>query len=189
MTQVYGVQQTIAALKQIDPELLKQTRKDLKVAAEPIATSIRAYIPNQPPLRGFRHNGRTSWKPSGIQIKVKTDFSKRAFAGERSLVRIVVGGRKNATGMAALEIADMAGKVNKIATSGRTTPYNYKGTKRTHAKRGQGRAMIDYLSGSFSSPSRFVYRAAELHKAKVQQTVLESLQKVSKKVNNELLVK
>lgn len=190
MTEVYGVQQTVAILKKVEPELLKQMRKDLRVAAEPLATSIRSYIPNDPPLRGFRHNGRTAWNPTGISVKVLTSFAKKTFTRQdQHLVKIVVGGKKNTTGAAALEIADMAGKVNKISTSGKTSPYDYRGRKRSHKLNGQGRAMIDYLSGRYSSPSRFVWRGAEVQRSKVQQSVIESIKKYSDQVNNELLVK
>lgn len=188
--QVYGVQQTIAELKQIEPKLVTQVRKDLRVAAEPVAASIRSYIPNQPPLRGMRHKGRTSWQPNNVKVTVKTNFSKRAMNREQSLVSIWVGGKKGTVGAAGLQIADMAGRVGKVRTSGRTREYT-RGTnnKVSHRLNGQGRSMIDYLTGNWGRPSRFVWRAAELHRSSVQTSVLESLDKVSKEMNKNLLVK
>lgn len=187
--QVYGVQDTIRTLKTLEPELLKQARKDLRVAAEPMASSIRDYIPNEPPLRGMRHNGRTAWKPSNIKISIKTDFSKRAFTREQALVKVVVGGKKGTPGTAGLQIADMAGRANKVR-KGKTRQYS-RGTASnvSHRLNGQGKAMIDYLNANWGRASRFVWRAAELHKSTVQTSVLASLDKIAKEFNNKLQVK
>ena len=38
--QVYGLQETIAELQKFEPEMLKQARKDLKVAAESYSETI-----------------------------------------------------------------------------------------------------------------------------------------------------
>ncbi len=189
MVQVYGVQDTIRILKTVEPELLKQARKDLRVAAEPMAANIRDYIPNQAPLRGMRHNGRTSWQPNNIKVSIKTDFSKRAFTREQPLVKVVVGGKKGMVGTAGLQIADMAGRANKVRTSGRTRQYDRMGSSRTHRINGQGKAMIEYLNGNWGRASRFVWRAAELHRSKVQTSVIGTLDKISKEFNNKLMVK
>jgi hypothetical protein len=185
---VYGIDQTVAQLKLLDENLVKDLRKDLRIAAEPIATSIKAYIPNQAPLRGMNHSGRTSWNPSGMKVSVKTSFTKRVVRNEASLVSIVVGGKKGTPGAAGLQIADMAGRRNKVGR-GRTREYAYKGGTRTHALNGQGREMIDYLSGRNGPASRFVWRAAMIQLPAVQSAVLVSLEKASKKVNARLVTK
>ena len=188
--QVYGVQQTIATLRIIGPELINQARKDMRSAAEPIATSIEAYIPNEPPLSGFRHRGRTSWQPNSFRATVRTDFSKRAFNREESLVKIVVGGKKGTMGAAGLQIADMAGRKNKIKASGRTREFTRNGVQMSRRLSASGaRNMVDYLSGRFSSPSRFVWRAAMMQVPAVQASVMNSLDKLTKEINQRLLVK
>lgn len=187
MVQVYGVEDTIATLRKLEPELYKQAVKDMKVAAEPIAQSIRDYIPNQPPLRGFRHRGRTSWNRSGVKVAVSVSFSKRNIREERSLVRIIVKG--DVPGMPGLFIADMAGKRNKIQRSGRTRTYIRLGRERTHRRNGQGESMIDYLNGFWGTASRFVWRAAELHKGKATISVIATIDKISKDFNKRLMVK
>jgi hypothetical protein len=189
---VFGVDQTIAELRLLDENLIKDLRKDLRVAVEPIATSIKAYIPNQPPLRGkngrggMQHNGRTSWQPSSVKVSVKTSFSRRTITNEQGLVSIWVGGKKGENGAAALQIADMAGKRGK-ASGGVTREYDYKGGTRRHRKNGQGRAMMDYLNGRYSTASRFVWRGAMLQLPAVQSAVLLSLEKASAKVNARLV--
>lgn len=187
--EVYGVQDTIRKLQLFEPEMVKETRKDMRVAAEPVAASIRDYIPNEPPLRGMRHNGRTSWQPSSVKVNVRTDFSKRAFTREQSLVKIVVGGKKGTIGAAGLQIADMAGRRNKVRTSGSTRQYTRNGTQMSHRLNGQGKSMIEYLNANWGRASRFVWRAAELHVPRVQGTVLATLDRLMKETSQKLLVK
>jgi hypothetical protein len=192
--QVYGIPETIKELELVNKKIITRARADLKVAAEPMKASISSYIPDAPPLMGrqfdrrggMNHSGRTGWNKSAIKITVKTSFSKRAQKNETSLVSIWVGGKKGTYGAAGLQIADMAGRRGKVKTSGRTREYAYKGGTRSHAIAGQGRSMIDKLQGK---PSRYVWKAAMLHMGTVQQSVLQSLDKVSKEVNKNLVVK
>jgi hypothetical protein len=192
--QVYGIPETIKELELVDKKIVLQARKDMKVAAEPMKASISSYIPDSPPLMGrqfdrrggMNHSGRTGWNKSAIKITVKTSFSKRTQKNETGLVSIWVGGKKGTYGAAGLQIADMAGRRGKVKTSGRTRDYAYKGGTRSHAIRGQGASMIDKLQGR---PSRYVWKAAMLHMGTVQQSILQSLDKVSKDVNKNLVVK
>ena len=135
----------------------------------------------------MRHNGRTSWNSSSIKIRIVTDFSKRAFKNEKPLVKIVVSGSN--PGMAGLFIADMAGKRNKVRTSGLTREYQRLGKSRRHRLNGQGRSMIEWLTANWGTPSRFVWRAAEMHRTTAQASVMNSLDKISKEMNQKLLVK
>lgn len=187
--QVYGVEDTIRKLQMFQPELIKESRKDLRIAAEPIASSIRDYIPNEPPLLGMRHNGRTSWQPNNVRVTVRTDFSKRAFKREESLVKIVVGGKKGSIGAAGLQIADMAGRRNKVRSSGSTRQYVKNGRTMSHRLNNQGRSMIEYLTGKYATPSRFVWRAASLHVPRVQASVMQTIDKLMKETNQRLMVK
>jgi hypothetical protein len=135
---------------------------------------------------GMNHKGRTGWNKAAIKVTVKTSFSKRTQKNQTSLVSIYVGGKKGTYGAAGLQIADMAGRRNRVKSGGRTRDYAYKGGTRSHAINGQGRSMIEKLQGR---PSRYVWRAAMLHMTTVQTSVLQSLDKVSKQVNQNLVVK
>jgi hypothetical protein len=192
--QVYGIPETIKELELLPKKLVNTARSDLRVAAEPMRASIESYLPDAPPLMGrqfdrnggMNHKGRTGWNRSAIKVSVRTSFSKRTQKNEASLVSIVVGGKKGTYGAAGLQIADMAGRRNKVKSGGRTRDYAYKGGTRSHAINGQGRSMIEKLQGK---PSRYVWRAASLHFNTVQTSVLQSLDKVSKQVNKNLVVK
>jgi hypothetical protein len=164
---VYGIDATIRELKKVEPTAIKDLRKELRVAAEPIATTIRSSLPSQAPIRGMRHKGRTGWNVSAVRTKVKTDFSKKASARGYAIVSIWVGGKKGTPGTAALQIADMAGR-------GRTT------------KTAKGRAMIRALNGA---PSRYVWKKAEQQLPGISREILISLEKTSAKVNKNLVVK
>lgn len=187
--QVLGINEVIRELQSVEPQSVREIRSDLRVAAEPLATSIKDYIPNAPPMSGFMHRGRTSWSPQNIKVNVKTNFSRRAAKNEHSIVSIWVGGKKGTIGAAGLQIADMAGKRNRVRSGGETREYAYRGTTRTHRLNNQGRKLIEQLNGTFSSPSRFVWRAANLQLPKVQESVLKSLDTVYKKVNQNMQVK
>jgi hypothetical protein len=163
-------------------------RKDLRVSAKPIASAIKAYIPSTAPLSGMQHGGRTSWQPQNVKVAVRTSFTKRVARDELSIVSIVVGGKKGTDGAAGLQIADMAGIANKT-TTGQTREYIRNGKKRTHRKNGQGKALIEYLNGRYSSASRFVWRGAQTQLPSVRAAVLASLEKASKKVNAKLVMK
>jgi hypothetical protein len=192
--QVYGIPETIKQLELLPNKLTNQARIDLQVAAEPMRASIQSYLPDAPPLMGrqfdrnggMNHKGRTGWNKAAIKVTVKTSFSKRTQKNQTSLVSIYVGGKKGTYGAAGLQIADMAGRRNRVKSGGRTRDYAYKGGTRSHAINGQGRSMIEKLQGR---PSRYVWRAAMLHMTTVQTSVLQSLDKVSKQVNQNLVVK
>jgi hypothetical protein len=192
--QVYGIPETIKELELVERKLVNQARSDLRVAVEPMRASISSYIPDAPPLMGrqfdrnggMNHKGRTGWNKAAIKVTVKTSFSKRAQKNQTSLVSVFVGGKKGTYGAAGLQIADMAGRRNRVKSGGRTRDYAYKGGTRSHAINGQGRSMIEKLQGR---PSRYVWRAAMLHMTTVQTSVLQSLDKVSKQVNKNLVVK
>jgi hypothetical protein len=166
-SRVTGVADTVRILNKLDKEIVKNARKDLRTGAQPVADAVKANIPNEAPLRGMIHNGRTAWKPSGVTAKVKTNFSKKAQRNETSLVSIVVGAKgKNATGAAAFQIADMAGR-------------------KARGKTRSGRAMINKLNG-INKASRYVYPAAERQLPYVRNQVEDTIKGLSTSLNNEL---
>ena len=185
---VYGVDQTIATLRLVEGTIVTTARKDLKSAAEPLATNIMSWIPDAPPLSGMQHSGRTSWDRSNIKATVRTNFSKRAAKNEHSIISIWVGGKKGTKGAAALQIADMAGKRNQTSR-GETREYTRRGRTQKHTINGQGRALIDNLGSRYASPSRFVWRGAMSQLPKVTSDVLVILEKVSAHLNAKLVIK
>jgi hypothetical protein len=166
-SRVTGVADTVRVLNKLNKQIVTDARRDLRSGAQPVADAIKSNIPNQAPLRGMIHNGRTAWKPAGVTAKVKTNFSKKAQRNETSLVSIVVGAKgKNATGAAAFQIADMAGR-------------------KARGKTRSGRAMINKLN-SINRASRYVYPAAEREIPYVINQVEGTIKGLSTSLNNEL---
>jgi hypothetical protein len=181
-----GIDEVAKTLRAIDNDLLKRARKDLRTGAKPVADAVRNNIPTQAPLRGMAHNGRTAWQPSGVKVRVKTDFSKKATKQGTSLVSIVAGAQaKYAQGSAAFQIADISGRKRSSGRSDPIKPYPYKGGMRTHRKNGQGRAMIRALNAQ-GRASRYVYPAALREVPFVQDVVRGTIRKLQNDYNRKL---
>jgi hypothetical protein len=164
---VVGIAEVAKTLKGIDNDLVKQARNDLRTGAKPVATAVKNNIPTEAPLRGMVHNGRTGWKPAGVKVTVKTNFSKKAERKGTSLVSIVAGSQgKNSQGSAAFQIADIAGR----SRGGKTK---------------SGRAMVRKLN-SQSRASRYVYPAALREIPLVQDVVRGTIRKLQQEYNRKL---
>jgi hypothetical protein len=162
---VVGIAEVSKTLKTIDKDLVNQARKDLRTGAKPVADAVKQNIPSEAPLRGMIHNGRTAWKPSGVKVTVKTNFTKKAERKGSSLVSIVAGAQgKNATGGAAFQIADMSGRKRRGNTA-------------------SGRAMIRALNDN-GRASRYVYPAALRQVPYVQDVVRGTIRKLQRDYNN-----
>lgn len=164
---VTGVVYTVNQLKDLDKKIINQARKDLRTGAQPVARAVKANIPTESPLVGMVHNGRTAWKPSGVKVTIRTNFSKKAERKGFSLVSIVAGSRgKFAQGSAAFQIADIAGR-------------------KARGKTASGRAMINKLN-SKGRASRYVYPAALREIPYIINEVKGTIKGLSKSLNNEL---
>jgi hypothetical protein len=164
---VTGIAEMTKTLKGIDNDIVKQARKDLRTGAKPVADAVKQNIPSEAPLSGMVHNGRTAWKPSGVKVTVKTNFSKKAERKGTSLVSIVAGAQgKNSQGSAAFQIADMSGRKRKGNTR-------------------SGKAMIRGLN-STGRASRYVYPAAERQLPYVQDVVRGTIKKLTRDYNRKL---
>jgi len=158
---VVGIAEVSKTLRAIDKDIVNAARKDLRTGAKPVADAVRNNIPSEAPLSGMVHNGRTAWKPSGVKVTVKTNFTKKAERKGTSLVSIVAGAQgKNAMGAAAFQIADMAGRKRRGNTA-------------------SGRAMIRGLNAK-SRASRYVYPAALRQLPYVEDVVRGTIRKLQR---------
>jgi len=165
--QVTGIAEATKALRAFDKEIVNKARKDLRTGAKPVADAVRNAIPNEAPLRGMVHNGRTRWQKSGVKVNVKTNFTKRAEKRGTYLVAVVAGSPKNYDkGAAAFQIADMAGRKRK-----------------GHTRAGQ--AMIRKLNAE-GRASRYVYPAALRELPFVQDVVRGTIKKLMNDYNRKL---
>jgi hypothetical protein len=160
-----GVKETIAELKKLDPELLKQMRKDIK--NEPglsnAVSAIKGKIPPISPLSGMVHNGRTSYK----RARVSTSFTPSVRldrVNQRSIVTINTTPPKDGIGF---QIIDMVGKGNR------------RGSKKA----------LGMQSGLTGRPSRYVWKAIEGKETSLSGAVVNIINRYSEKVNIRLRIK
>lgn len=162
---ITGVKETIAELKKIDVDLLKQMRSDIK--REPglvnAMSAIKSKAPQISPLSGMIHNGRTAYARPNVSISFRPG-GKMGMSNERPLVTINTTPPKRAIGF---QIIDMVGR----------------GSKANSAK---ARGMQKRLEGQ---PSRYVWKAVEGKREGLNQAVVNIIKSYSDKVNIRLRVK
>jgi hypothetical protein len=56
-----GIRESLNALKSVEPELMKDLRKEIKTEMTSQASPILEAVPVLTPLKGMGHAGRTSW--------------------------------------------------------------------------------------------------------------------------------
>lgn len=55
------VRRVIKALKEIDPQIVKDLRRGLRTKLSSVAQQVASAVPQDPPLSGFRNAGGTQW--------------------------------------------------------------------------------------------------------------------------------
>ena len=186
----------IRELNKIEPELVRQMKRDLKEIAEIPRAAVRSEIPQRPPLRGMKRVlspiGKTwNTRRNARTVTIKTKSPRRAVGfGTKGagIVSLVISSP-------ATIIADMAGRGNmKASIDGRRTDWyvypNAKGTTdntrpgyRRHRVNKQGYRMVEALGGS---PSRFVYPAVEEVMPRTADRVSETIAEFTRVIEREI---
>lgn len=195
----------VKKLKEIEPGLAKEYRKEINRIAKPVADEIRKRIPNQPPLSGmgftvrrispvtgetsyYVNEGRLNWIGNG-----KFNESARGKPkGPKSLTvssAVKPSGRSATTPIAkviinspAVSMADMAGRKTNGRMGARSREYTYRKrngeiVRRRHSVNGQGRKMIEELTSRYGRASRFGWPALEKQVDRVALEIDKVLQK------------
>lgn len=180
----------IAKLKEIQPSLAREFRKEVKKIAKPVDDEIKRLIPAQPPLSGMgfvirresrltgnisysTNEGRLNWLGTGA-FNDGTSKSK-AQGPKATTIRTGVkpSGKSLTTALAkiildspAVSMADMAGRGSGGRSGVRSREYTYRKrngeiVKRRHMVNGQGITMIRELTSKYQKASRFGWRALE----------------------------
>lgn len=112
---VENVAQTFKVIRNIDPGLVKELRKDLSSDLKPLAKAIAQKYPSQPTLSGFMQTyGRWGWDKVTGTVKI-TPGKTRKGAGRNNLVSLSMN-YKTATPF----VLDMIGRKNPgISPQGR----------------------------------------------------------------------
>jgi hypothetical protein len=167
------------ALRQIEPGLLKEMRKEIRAIAKPINQQIKANIPKQAPMSGMaRGSGRLTWL--GDKKPQSTSILNRIKASGHSLTTPLVAIQLNS---ASVSMSDMAGRVNKSRPMSREYVVrlaNGEIQKRRHRVNGQGKSMIQTLGGR---ASRYGWPALENRIDRVVREIDKVLEKYYRLAN------
>jgi hypothetical protein len=160
----------IDVMKQIDPKMVKELRKDFRRIGRPVVKGIKTSIPTEAPLSNMVTKvGRLSWSLTMNQSRdIKSVVIRDRKRAPRSKYPIV-GLVQAVVRAAPVALADMAGRSGAyINSKDETREYDYTGPqkgkpagqlgRRKHKIRNQGRRMIENLGGR---GSRYVYPGAE----------------------------
>jgi hypothetical protein len=154
---VVGARETLAALKKLDPELRKQTVREIKSAGRPVLATARSLVPSQAMSGwGAGNWGARGWDDPARTLKVR--FGGRA-AKKRQQWRLLSLKQEGAAGA----IFDLAGK-----QGGNGTPQSR-----------QFLANVDRFGG----PSRTVWPAVEKNKDAAEATIVAALRKAESTIN------
>lgn len=186
VSKVKGLQSTIKELQKVDKEFYNQSKKEMTSLAKPLALKIRQGLPEHVDGRklGFSHSGRTAWDKGAVKTSTKFSTAKPRPNKPNHLIRMVF----NTPGSAGLNLVDMAGRRNKVRTTGRTRPYKRNGKTMTHALSGQGASMIGKLTKlAGRKASRYIWPGAEREKPTIERGILRAVEDASKRVNRNLV--
>ena len=207
-------EELIRELNRIQPELVKQLRKDYRQIAKPVQAAVKSAIPEDPPTSGVHKKkpqrttsgfrpvaipGRLSWGAnSQNKMRKARSVGIQTFSGMRAR-RNMKYNRMTAGAIARLKVdsaatvvADLAGSSKKYVNSKSVTrEYNYSRSatgKRIHRIQGQGQSMIEALNrkNNSSTRSRFVYPAAEKSIPSILPKMNSSLQRAYDIVNGRM---
>lgn len=154
---VTGAKDVLKALKDLDPELRKETQAEMRRAVAPMQAAARDYVPSKPPLSGWRATGRLAWTNkarTGIKTRIGGRYSKTA----------------NSWPLVTLIQSDPAGSVFDIAgrsSSGRDP---------------RGQNLIAVLNARYGRASRSMWRAAEKTLPEVQDAVIAAVDAASQTI-------
>lgn len=181
--QVQGVKEVQRILKQLDAKAQRQTQAMMRKAASPMTAQAKALTPAVAPLSGWAHQGRTGWRTSEVQSKIKVATGGRAIRKNQTwpLLTLTQG---NAAGM----IFDWAGRSNWTGRKPRSAPYP--GRPSGHRLNGQGDSLVRNLprlgAVKGSKYSRVLFPAFVATRDEVVDAVLDGLDQVAKQINREI---
>jgi hypothetical protein len=200
---VGDVKAMLKRLRDIEPGLVKEYRREINKIAKPVVAQIKINIPNQPPMSGMGfvikrtskrtgvtsysiNEGRLNWAGTG-----RSDGKSKNFRPNDLQVSSAIkpSGRSATTPIAkiilksaAVSMSDMAGRKarGKFGTQSREYTYRKRNgeiVKRRHRVNGQGVNMIRVLQSRNGSASRFGWPALENKIDQVSREIDQILQK------------
>ena len=177
--EIKGIQETMKALKEIEPDYAKQIRKDIKNAGTPVLSAARSLIPVAPPLSGMARGnlikGRagTKWSSEGA---TKGFIIKTNKSGQKARSVIFKSG----------ETIDFAARPYQLLT---LTQRDAAGSIWDHAGRRTKGRFVTNLQMQGSYQPRAAEPGVEAARPAVEIEVIAIVDKVMKKTNTKLKVR
>jgi len=171
-TKVTGLDRAVRQLNNVDKDIVKQLRKDMRQESSPILKDIVSAVDVGAPLSGMRGSSRTSW--SGV--KGGFSFRPNAKAKTGGYVPIISMTLRSKGKTAGFEIAEMAGSKNLIFSKNKA----------------RGRQFVSALQKSSGSPfkaGRFGYSQFLKRRPEVQQAVIKIIQDFSDQFNKKIRIR
>lgn len=156
----YGVKETIREMRKLEPEMLKDMRKNIRQITQPAVSAIKSNSPKVAPLSGMANNGRSGYTRPKVSVQI-TPSSRSAFGSTTAnLVAIKAEGTGKQYGF---EISDMAGRAGNDGKYTQTRKFVDPRTGNIVRRKinGQGTNMIRVLNSRYGPASRFVYKNLE----------------------------
>ena len=188
---VEGLEETIKALKEVEPEAVKSMRKEIRsvVTASGALSNVRMKTPVVAPMSGMDHNGPTRWggvKSVTTSVSLRTTTYQR---GKRSYPIIkIVASNKEALGFDYAELAGIRRRLARPRSKIRNT--GLRGTQRgdgSIALNGQGDNFIKVLQERVGkTPGRFAFAAVFSKRREIEYNSQKVLDKYAETVNRKL---
>lgn len=201
------VRAMVRKLREIEPDLVKQFRREVKAIAKPVQDQIKQNIPKTAPMSGMGHviarrgnyyinEGRLMWAGNGQRGISASGKVKNAKPDSLTLNQAIKpSGRSLTTPIAKIilnsapvSMADMAGRAGGNTSRGISREYTYRKrngeiVKRRHRVTTQGRQMIANLAGA---ASRYGWSALENKLGAVEREIDKVLEKYYRIANRGL---
>ena len=149
-------------MRQAAPDLLKEIDKANREAAKPILAYAKSIVPNNAPISGWAHNGRTGWNSQAVQ---KGMVFRAGRQSRTSDYRALLEFRQNNAAGAIFEVLGRKGQ----------------------PKTEQGRRFSDVIKKRYPRVSRLLWRAVDdMGLNRLQQEILENYRSFETKLNARL---
>jgi len=171
-TRVTGLDRAVRQLNNIDKDIVKQLRKDLRSETKGILTEIVSEVDVAAPLSGMNNNGPKAW----TGVKGGFSFRPNARAKTKGYVPIINMTLRSKGSGARFEIAEMAGSKN-LAQS---------------VNRRRGKQFVSALKRSSGSPfkaGRFGYSEFLKRRPEVQKAVIKVIEDFTRQFNKKIRIR
>ena len=183
--QMYGLDEMLKQLRQIDPALRKATLAKMRIAAEPMVREARSLIPEQSGLDNWgtwpRRTG--GYNRRKIQSSIKVSYKGgRIRDKKRDTFPLFTMVMRDPGG----SVYDIAGR-QKSSRAGFAAGFELAASNRRSGRgsegKARGKAMIAKLNKEHGSASRAMWRAAERHLPAVQEGINDAIADMEYAIN------